>query len=73
MTEVSNKTLAEIVYSKQSRCSCSSKIQTRLLLQRQRTLETACVENNIPLPKVLLELEKLQDEYSTKILSHLQK
>jgi len=66
MTEVSNKTLAEIVTANNHAALVLQKFKLDYCCKGKRTLKTACVENNIPLPKVLLELEKLQDEYRYK-------
>src|SRR5262245_48892129 len=66
MTEISNKTLAEIVTADNHAAPILQKFKLDYCCKVKRTLETACAENNIPLPVVLQELEKVQDEYSCK-------
>jgi regulator of cell morphogenesis and NO signaling len=66
MIEISNKTLAEIVTADNHAAPILQKFKLDYCCKGKRTLKTACEENNIPLPAVLHELEKMQDEYSFK-------
>jgi len=66
MIEISIKTLAEIVMADNHAAPILQKFKLDYCCKGKRTLETACAENNIPLPAVLQELEKMQDEYNNK-------
>lgn len=64
MIEISNKTLAEIVTADNHAAPILQKFKLDYCCKGKRTLETACAENNIPLPVVLQELEKRRDEHN---------
>src|SRR6478672_7066042 len=66
MIEISNKTLAEIVMADNHAAPILEKFKLDYCCKGKRTLERACTENNIPLPIVLQEFEKMQDEYNDK-------
>ncbi|HEY6978054.1 MAG TPA: DUF542 domain-containing protein [Chitinophagaceae bacterium] len=63
MIEVANKTLAEIVTADNHAAPVFQKYKLDYCCKGKRTLEKACVENNIPLTDILKELEKIQDKY----------
>jgi regulator of cell morphogenesis and NO signaling len=58
--------LAEIVTTDNHAAPILEKFKLDYCCKGKRTLKTACTENNIPLPIVLQELEKMQDEYNHK-------
>ena len=73
MTEVSNKTFAEIVTANNHAALVLQKFKLDYCCKGKRTLETACVENNIPLRKYCSNLKNYRMSTGTKILSHLHK
>lgn len=62
MIEFSSKTLAEIVTADNHAAPVFQKFKLDYCCKGKRTLQIACAENNIPLPEVLEELEKIQED-----------
>ena len=62
MTDISNKTLAEIVMADNHAAPVLQKFKLDYCCKGKRTLETACAENDLSLPPVLEELNKVLDE-----------
>jgi regulator of cell morphogenesis and NO signaling len=66
MTNVLNKTLAEIVREDNHAAAVLEKFKLDYCCKGKRTLEHACSENNIPVSTVLDELENMQEQFGSK-------